>query len=55
MKRFVTIKRQAHIIVPVYTLYGMSGYGQAEIVYAFQLIEKKVKKGSIKESPWRSG
>ena len=29
--------------------------GQAEIVYAFQSIEKKVKKGSIKESPWRSG
>ena len=29
--------------------------GQAEIVYAFQWIEKKVKKGSIKESPWRSG
>ena len=23
MKRFVTIKRQARIIVPVYTLYGM--------------------------------
>ena len=29
--------------------------GQAEIVYAFQSIEKKVKKGSIKELPWRSG
>ena len=29
--------------------------GHAEIVYAFQWIEKKVKKGSIKESPWRSG
>ena len=29
--------------------------GHAEIVYAFQLIEKKAKKGSIKESPWRSG
>ena len=28
---------------------------KAEIVYAFQSIEKKVKKGSIKESPWRSG
>ena len=26
--------------------------GHAEIVYAFQSIEKK---GSIKESPWRSG
>ena len=54
MKRFVTIKRQARIIVPVYTLYGI-GCGHAEIVYAFQSIEKKVKKGSIKESPWRSG
>ena len=29
--------------------------GHAEIVYAFQSIEKKVKKGSIKESPWRNG
>ena len=28
--------------------------GHAEIVYAFQSIENKVKKGSIKESPWRS-
>ena len=46
-------KLQACIIVPVYTLYEC--YGHAEIVYAFQSIEKKVKKGSIKESPWRSG
>ena len=28
--------------------------GHAEIVYAFQWIEKKVMKGSIKESQWRS-
>ena len=28
--------------------------GHAEIVYAFQSIEKKVTKGRIKESPWRS-
>ena len=28
--------------------------GHAEIVYAFQSIEKKVMKGRIKESPWRS-
>ena len=54
MKRFVTIKWQARIIVPVYTP-CMECCGQAEIVYAFQSIEKKVKKGSIKESPWRSG
>ena len=32
-----------------------AGCGHAEIVYAFQSIEKKVKKGSIKEPPWRSG
>ena len=53
MKRFVILKRQARIIVPVYTF--MECCGHAEIVYAFQSIEKKVKKGSIKESPWRSG
>ena len=29
--------------------------GHTEIVYAFQSIEKKVKKGSIKELPWCSG
>ena len=33
----------------------MECYGHAEIVYAFQSIEKKVMKGSTKESPWRSG
>ena len=32
----------------------MECYGHAEIVYTFQWIEKKVKKGRIKESPWRS-
>ena len=41
------------MIVPVYTMY-MECYGHAEIVYAFQSIEKKVMKGRIKESPWRS-
>ena len=38
--------------VPVYTLYGCCGH--AEIVYAFQSIEKKVMKGRIKESQWHS-
>ena len=28
--------------------------GHTEIVYAFQSIEKKVKKGRVKESPWRN-
>ena len=46
MKRVTTIKQQVCIIVPC-----MECCGHAEIVYyAFQLIEKKVKKGSIKES-----
>ena len=49
MKRFITIKQQAHTIVPVYTLYGMLWS-----LYAFQSIEKSVMKGRIKESPWRS-
>ena len=53
MKRFVTIKWQARIIVPFTPC--MECCGHAEIVYAFQLIEKKVKKGSIKEPRWRSG
>ena len=48
MKQFITIKQQARIIVPVYTLYGML-WSQA--VYVFHLI---VMKGKIKESPWRS-
>ena len=52
MKRFITIKQQAHIIVPVYTLY-MECCGHAEIVDTFQWIEKKVMKGRIQESPWR--
>ena len=50
IKRFITIKQQARIIVPVYTLIvAMECCGHAEIVYAFQWIEKKVMKGSIKE------
>ena len=48
----VPVKQQACMIVPVYTLYGI--FDHAEIVYAFQSIEKKVMKGWIKESPWRS-
>ena len=51
MKRFISTKQQAHMIVPVYTL---ECCGHAEIVYAFQLIKKKVMIGRIKESPWRS-
>ena len=52
MKRFITIKQQARIIVPVTPC--MECYAHAEIIYAFQLIEEKVMKGSIKGSPWRS-
>ena len=40
------------MIVPVTPC--MECCGHAEIVYAFQSIEKKVMKGRIKESPWRS-
>ena len=53
MKRFITIKQQVRIIVPVYTP-CMECCGHAEIVYPFQLIKKKVMKGKIKESPWHS-
>ena len=44
------IQQQVRIIVPP----CMECCGHAEIVYAFQWIEKKVKKGRIKESPWCS-
>ena len=47
------IKQQARIMFLLAPC--MEYCGQAEIVYAFQWIEKKVKKGRIKELPWRSG
>ena len=53
MKRFITIKQQARINVPIYTLYGML-WSRLNCLNTFQLIEKKVMKGKIKESPWRS-
>ena len=52
---FVTIKWQACSALLYLFTPCMECCGHAEIVYAFQSIEKKVKKGSIKESPWRSG
>ena len=45
----------AHYCTCLHLVWNMECCGHAEIVYAFQSIEKKGKKGSIKESPWRNG